>query len=115
MALLRSSDVLPHGPDGLLVAAGALDGDPSPRNGVAALSSTELLVGTEPARSAESGRYGVDLIVVPRPRLTSLAVEYAAVTATVSAGERSVAVPIAVAPSLAAAIRSTLVPALAAS
>ena len=114
MALLRSSDVLPHGPDGLLVAAGALGNRRAPRNGVAALSSTELLIATEPATAGESGHYGVDLVVLPRPRLRSLTTASSAVIATVDVAGRPVQVPIEVSPSLAAAVEATLVPAVAA-
>jgi len=113
MALLRSSDMLPAGPDGLLAAAGAL-GDPRQvHNGIAALSSTELLLATEPATADGPGHYGVDLVVLPRPRLAGLEVDDASVVAAVTVGGRPVRVPIAVSPSLAEAVRTTLVPALA--
>jgi hypothetical protein len=112
-ALLHSSDILPHGPDGLLVAAGAL-GDPrAPRNGVAALSSTELLIATEPTLAGESGHYGVDLVVLPRPRLRALTTAQSMVIATVDVAGQPVQVPIEVSPSLAVAVEATLVPAVA--
>jgi hypothetical protein len=114
MALLRSSDMLPNGPDGLLAAAGTLDDPRQVHNGIAALSSTELLVATEPASEAGPSHYGVDLVVLPRPRLTALATDRASVTATVTVRGLPVRVPVAVSPSLAAAVHATLVPAIAA-
>lgn len=112
MALLHSSDILPHGPDGLLIAAGALDDARVPRIGVAALSSTELLIATEPMTVGESGHYGVDLVVLPRPRLTGLSTTRSTVIATVDVAGRPVQVPIEVSLSLAAAVETTLVPAV---
>jgi hypothetical protein len=114
MALLHSGDMLPGGPDGLLTVAGALDDPRQARNGIAALSSTELLIATEPAMADGPGHYGVDLVVVPRPRLAALATTRSTVVATVTVRGLPVQVPLEVAPSLAAAGAATLVPAVAA-
>jgi hypothetical protein len=54
-----------------------------------------------------------DSVVLPRPRLAGLEVERATVIATVTVDGRPVHVPVAVSPSLAAAVGATLVPAVA--
>ncbi len=54
-------------------------------------------------------------MVVPRPRLTTLATSGSSVIATVRSGGAPVRVPVAVSPSLAAAVQATLVPVVAGS
>ena len=62
MALLRSTDVLPAGPDRLVVAAGdPWNIRPQLHDGVAVLSSRELLVATDPTPDAQMAHYGHDL------------------------------------------------------
>ncbi len=72
MALLRSTEVQPAGPD-----LGVGDGDPwniRPRlhDGVAVLSSRELLVATDPTPEVEMAHYGVDLLAVARSRVRAI-------------------------------------------
>jgi hypothetical protein len=43
-----------------------------PPTGVAVLGSRELVIANEPSEFLDSGRYGVDLLAVPRERLDSL-------------------------------------------
>jgi hypothetical protein len=65
--------VLPRGMDRLVVAAGDLRG-PKPllHNGVAVLSSTELVVATVPTTDVRTAQYGVDLLVVARGRVLAI-------------------------------------------
>jgi hypothetical protein len=114
MALLRSPDMLPNGDDRLLAAAGALDDPRQLHDGIAALSATELLIATEPASADGPGHYGVDLVVVPRPRLIRLETTPSTVVATVTVHGTPIMLPIEVSPSLAAAVQAILVPAVAA-
>jgi hypothetical protein len=73
MALVRSSDVQPAGPDRLVVAAGDLwNPKPQLHDGVAVLSSRELLVATDPTPDIEMAHYGVDLLAVARSRVRTI-------------------------------------------
>jgi hypothetical protein len=73
MALLASTEVQPLGRELLVAAAGDL-ADPKPRlhNGVAVLTSRELLVATDPTPDLTLPQYGIDLLAVPRSRVTSI-------------------------------------------
>jgi hypothetical protein len=113
MALLRSREMLPGGPEAQLVAAGAV-GNPKAthRNGLATLSRTELLVVTEPDTPGGSGAYGTDLVAVPRARLASLSVTKDRIEAVVASGPGEVRLRIPAHPTLAAAVGSAIAPAV---
>lgn len=101
MALLRSRDVLPRGLDRLLVAAGDL-GHPRPQlhNGVAVLSSTELVVATDPTPDVRMAQYGVDLLAVARRRLLAFAGGGSTLRVTVAAAGGPVEIRLAAHPTL---------------
>ncbi|MGA3056804.1 MAG: hypothetical protein ABSE70_02015 [Candidatus Limnocylindrales bacterium] len=75
--LLQYSSLLVEPGEEALVAAGdvaEIRGRRSgPASGVAVLASRELAIASEPGEYLEGGRYGVDLLAVPRDRLESLA------------------------------------------
>lgn len=113
MAALRSTEMLPGGPEPRLVAAGALaDPRAARRNGLITLSSAELLVVTEPSTPGGSGAYGTDLVALPRSRLTALSGAKDGLEAVVSTGSREVRLRIPAHPSLVAAAVSTIGPAV---
>ena len=115
MALVQSTEMQPQGPDRILVAAGEL-GDPTPRphNGVAVLTSRELLVATEPMADIALAQYGVDLLAVPRAHLTALYGSGDTLMVRLSTHGRPIEVRITTDPSLVAAATGTLGPIVAA-
>jgi hypothetical protein len=52
--------------------AGIRRGRTGPPSGVAVLGSRELVIANEPSGNLDFGRYGIDLLAVPRQRLDSL-------------------------------------------
>jgi hypothetical protein len=113
MALLRSREMLPGGPQARLVAAGAVaDPKATRRNGLATLSGTELLVVTEPDTPGGSGAYGTDLVAVPRARLAHLSVTRDRIEAVVASGRGEVRLRIPAHPTLAAAVGFAIAPAV---
>jgi hypothetical protein len=115
MALLHSSEVRTGGREPMLVAAGNLD-DPKPQlhNGVAVLTSAELIVATDPTPDIHSAQYGVDLLVVPRSLVTALGGGGATLAVTVRAAPGPVEVRVAAHPSLVAEALRVLAPVVAA-
>jgi hypothetical protein len=111
MALLRSKDVLPRGLDRLLVAAGDL-GHPRPQlhNGVAVLSSAELVVATDPTPDVHMAQYGVDLLAVARRRLLAIAGEGATLRVTVATGGGPVEIRVVAHPTLVKEATTLLAP-----
>jgi hypothetical protein len=109
--LLGSADILVSGPERLIVAAGALT-DPRAwsRNGVAALSATELLIATEPTGDSRRANYGVDLVMVPRSRLHGLTASGAALRVSVTVDGSPVELWIGAEATLAEAADSVLGP-----
>jgi hypothetical protein len=103
MSVLHSSDVRVRGAEPMLVAAGDLD-DPSPQlhNGVAVLTSAELVVATDPTPDAQAAQYGVALLAVPRVLLAGLTGSGSRMQVTVRATPRPVEVQIDAHPSLVA-------------
>lgn len=101
MALLRSKDVLPRGMDRLLVAAGDL-ANPKPQlhNGVAVLSSTELVMATDPTPDVRMAQYGVDLLAVARRRVLAIGGKGSTLTVTVATTSGPVQVQLAAHPTL---------------
>jgi hypothetical protein len=71
--------------DRLLVAAGDL-ANPKPQlhNGVAVLSSTELVVATDPTPDVRMAQYGVDLLAVARRRVLAIGGKGSTLTVTVA-------------------------------
>jgi hypothetical protein len=115
MALVKSTEMQPQGPDRLVVAAGEL-GEPTPRphNGVAVLTSRELLVATEPMADIALAQYGVDLLAAPRAHVTSLYGSGNTLMVRLSTHVRPVEIRITTDPSLVAAATTTLGPIVAA-
>jgi hypothetical protein len=115
MALVQSTEMQPQGPDRLVVAAGDL-GDPTPRlhNGVAVLSSRELLVATEPVADLALAQYGVDLLAVPRGHVIALDGSASTLLVRLAAQPGPVEIRITADPSLVAAAIATLGPIVAA-
>jgi hypothetical protein len=115
MALVQSSEMQPHGPDRLTIAAGELgDAVPRPHNGVAVLSSRELLVATEPMADLALAQYGVDLLAVPRGHVTSLDGSGSTLFVRLATQPRPIEIRITADPSLVAAATETLGPIVAA-
>jgi hypothetical protein len=103
MALLRSSDVLPAGQDRLVVAAGdPWNVRPQLHDGVAVLSSRELLVATDPTPSVEMAHYGVDLLAVARSRVRAIGGGGDTLVVTVADLPRDVEIRVAAHPALVA-------------
>lgn len=111
MALLRSKDVLPRGLDRLLVAAGDL-ANPKPQlhNGVAVLSSTELVVATDPTPDIGMAQYGVDLLAVARRRVLAIGGKGSTLTVAVATMSGPVQVQLAAHPTLVVDAVSLLAP-----
>jgi hypothetical protein len=111
MALVRSSDVLPAGPDRLVVAAGdPWNIRPQLHDGVAVLSSRELLVATDPTPDAQMAHYGVDLLAVARSRVRSIGGGGDTLVVTVADLPRDVEIRVAAHPALVAETISLLGP-----
>ncbi len=74
--LLDAPTVRPNRDEPAVIAAGDVTGTrrgrSRPPSGVAVLGSRELVIANEPSDFLDSGRYGVDLLAVPRDRLDSL-------------------------------------------
>lgn len=115
MALVQSTEMQPLGQDHLVLAAGEL-GDPTPRphNGVAVLTSRELLVATEPTADIALAQYGVDLLATPRAHLTSLEGSGDTLIVRLSTHGRPIEIRITTDPSLATDATATLGPIVAA-
>ncbi len=111
MALLRSKDVMPRGMDRLLVAAGDL-GNPKPQlhNGVAVLSSAELVVATDPTPDAGVAQYGVDMLAVARRRVRSIGGSGGTLTVTVETTAGLAEIRLVAHPSLVAEATGLLAP-----
>jgi hypothetical protein len=111
MALLRSKDVLPRGMDRLLVAAGDL-ANPKPQlhNGVAVLSSAELVIATDPTPDLGMAQYGVDLLAVARRRVLAIGGEGDTLSVAVAAPTGPVEIRLAAHPTLVAETRVLLAP-----
>lgn len=111
MAVVHSTEMQPHGPDRLVVAAGEL-GDPTPRphNGVAVLTSRELLVATEPSADIALAQYGVDLLAVPRTHLAALYGSGSTLLVRLATHVRPIEIRITADPSLVAAATAALGP-----
>ncbi len=72
MAVLKSREAQPRGREPRLVIAGnTQEREETVRNGVATLTTSELLIAVEPEVPGGVGMYGVDLVAVPRTRLAS--------------------------------------------
>jgi hypothetical protein len=111
MALVLSTEMQPQGPDHLVVVAGALgDGAPRLHNGVAVLTSRELLVATEPAADIALAQYGVDLLAVPRTHVTSVYGSGDTLMVHLATRARPIEIRITADASLVAAAASTLGP-----
>jgi hypothetical protein len=103
MALLRSTEVQPAGPDRMVVAAGdPWNVRPQLHDGVAVLSSRELLVATDPTPSVEMAHYGVDLLAVARSRVRAIGGGGDTLVVTVADLPRDVEIRIAAHPALVA-------------
>ena len=115
MALLHSSEVRTRGREPMLVAAGDL-GDPKPQlhNGVAVLTSAELIIATDPTPDLQTAQYGVDLLAVPRSLVVALGGGGATLAVTVRSAPRPVEVQIDAHPSLVADALRVLAPFVAA-
>ena len=109
----RSPELRPHGNELLLVAAGDLH-DEAIRlhNGLAALSPHELLIATDPTPDPLMPQYGVDIVAVPRARVTSFTGAGSELRIGVAADDRAVEIRISADPSLVAAALATIAPAL---
>ena len=115
MALLHSSEVRTRGREPMLVAAGELGGPkPTLHNGVAVLTSAELIVATDPTPDLRSAQYGVDLLAVPRSLVVGLDGSGATLAVTVRATPKPVEVRIAAHRSLVADALRVLAPLVAA-
>jgi hypothetical protein len=111
MALLRSTEVLPAGPDRLVVAAGdPWNIRPQLHDGVAVLSSRELLVATDPTSDAQMAHYGVDLLAVARSRVRAIGGGGDTLVVTVADLPRDVEIRVAAHPALVAETISLLGP-----
>ena len=103
MALLRSTEVHPAGPDRLVVAAGdPWNIRPQLHDGVAVLSSRELLVATDPTPDAQMAHYGVDLLAVARSRVRAIGGGGDTLVVTVADLPRDVEIRVAAHPALVA-------------
>lgn len=111
MAMLRSADMLPSGPEPRVTAAGAMSGQrASRRNGVATLTSGELLVVTEPDTDGGVGAWGTDLVAMPRAAVSSLAGANDRLEVGVSAGLHRLTLRIPAHPSLVMATTTAIAP-----
>ena len=111
MALLRSGDVLPRGMDRLIVAAGDVwNPKPHLHDGVAVLSSAELVVATDPTPDAGMAHHGVDLLAVARRHVRSIGGSGDTFTVAMETARGPVEISMAAHPSLVAEATAMLGP-----
>jgi hypothetical protein len=103
MAEVHSSDVRIRGREPIVVAAGDLD-NPAPQlhDGVAVMTSAELVVATDPTPDPRVAQYGVDLLIAPRALVSGLAASGAGLAVTVAAKAHPVVVHVDAHPRLVA-------------